>query len=671
MTWWDHPELRSQVVAKCMDPDVAGQSAGVAAMALHGLGKAHLEALSGDGADLDAIVPHMAHLDLSDLAQAYAGAVGREQALDQLLGWHHDAAVGARQVARTLVAKSVPVPLAIQRAAAGYGCDTTGAGRFAARVDAATVHPLVLAHEGRQAASAWAAGVAGDTTELIAKERDEFTREGHEVVVERDELGRFTDQVGNRRVRRQGRARQQVQQPQQRADTGQQVQEELSDQERQRIVSEREDRQRRRKKREAFEAQVRRNRAAKAQAEERHARQWAQAVAEDRTMGRTLAARQQQTAVDRKATKQTARGDRKARVARQARQARHARQLRYKLAEQYQQRPPDDAPDIDWDAPPTPTSVLRRLLDATGGISSYTSISVSGTQYVQVPLAAVQYVAAMTKGGGRNGNSPNGPRIEIQALNEHLNTIGYPPAAVVDTGYALPLLSSALDVANGAGGYPVMNILCPVLLTNRHALGLDTGGDVAPFVSLDATAAVQAISQLVQYLGVDLSFEDSYSDQSWSRVIGDAESFMDDVENRKVATYDELIDEVFAGVKAHGDVDPDEDVEDHIEMLTEDVNEFLLGSPDETYWGQRFAKLASLADEFNLISSLHNTIEEGVAAQYVDLPFEQISAVDPHLLHELVADDTGKMGNWARDLAGDATDKPPWPLPPHDHLPGA
>jgi hypothetical protein len=464
--WWNTAQERDIVLSVTMDPNHQRESVGTAAMALHGIGKSALEVLVTQTPELDDLVPYLSQVDISDVIVPLSRAIG-DRSFDLVTSWHYDAAQAARFATKTLVAKNVPEPLAVQRAAAIYGATSGYLGRFLASMTVPAVHPLVLSDIGERAVSQWAEQAAFTVASTIAKE--DVVRYGQTERVTRDKDGQFvtTKRVGGRMVAVRADAHQMKA-----------VQEQQEQREEDASVSDEAQAQAERVKRFKYLTQKAQKRQHLARVERVKRVQRAQEIKLEQERAASVSRHgtsRVQGVQDKgvqlsseKALKVKEIRDFKARVDRirttkkRVLTVRARRKLLDEARENIYQTHGGSS-EVNWDPPAMTVNEIRSV---TVGSDGYTQPKQSFTQYIQVPVPAILHAYS---------GSGDAPRLSIKALNEYLSNNDLPPTILIDD-HTLPRPFAVGGAFKNEIG-PVVNVPIDAAIVNRF-------NEVAPYISV-------------------------------------------------------------------------------------------------------------------------------------------------------------------------------------------
>lgn len=180
--------------------------AGAALLGLHALGAQALSGLAGRTAvSSDEVRSALADVDHSCAADAWQVTAG-----DGFDDVRAAADAGAVEIVDTLTSAGVPWPLALQRAAEGYGLPPGEAAVYASRVAGPIVPPPVVADVADVALGSWASSASARCAEPIAKAEEDWVevRVGGRRIrrrVLRDEEGQFATQGESGQQKREAR----------------------------------------------------------------------------------------------------------------------------------------------------------------------------------------------------------------------------------------------------------------------------------------------------------------------------------------------------------------------------------------------------------------------------------------------------------------------------------
>ena len=199
--WWGDGESARSTLSLVDGSDLTTE-VGIAVLGLHGLGA---DAIGTDVSDDEALTSAFAKVMTEPVEAAWATAfdgyvddpdVYASGRVGDLKG---DADAGARLMVRSLTSAGVAWPLAVQRAAQGYGLPPRDAAAYVRKVAAPVVPPAVVAHEADQALAAYAARLGELESDLAPQRVAKADREYHgDDPDERDERGRFAPKGGDR-----------------------------------------------------------------------------------------------------------------------------------------------------------------------------------------------------------------------------------------------------------------------------------------------------------------------------------------------------------------------------------------------------------------------------------------------------------------------------------------
>ena len=206
MRWWTSWRTAEPVV-KSVTREKGVDGVGTAVLGLHALGADALRGLaSRTCVDSDLVAETLAGLDVGPVAKAWSDAVmpGSDYGWLRVGPIKRDADDAAVRVVSTLVSKGVSWPLALQRAAEGYGLPAGDAVAFAQKVSAPVVNQLVVADAADEQLALFASSVCkaeSDAPVEFSKADDEWVviRRGNRAFrqrVSRDAEGQFASSEG-------------------------------------------------------------------------------------------------------------------------------------------------------------------------------------------------------------------------------------------------------------------------------------------------------------------------------------------------------------------------------------------------------------------------------------------------------------------------------------------
>lgn len=531
--WWASDDSRATVVDRCVDPASPRESAGVVAMALHGVGRARLVELSKSAApEVDDIVPAVAGADVAGVVGAVSRLVGRDQAVRLVGELSYEAADGARQVARQLVSKGVPVPVAIERAAAAFGPGPGETRGFVEKM-AGPVVPQVVSDAGLREVQVWAS-LWSDGFEPVAK--DEFIRRGRKVIQPRDHDGEFASVDGGGKDEKTSQEEKGLTREDRLREARQRNQEKGK--------RSRQKRSQRDARREQRERQEHERQAAQASKKMSLREQLKQESGKKSLAG--LAAQSRVSVADMKAQaeaneRQARREKREKRAKRQERTAYRRERLNAAAAsalEKLMAAPMSSDGGVDWDPPTMSFEAIDRAIYT----HKFDKTVVDPRLYVQVPLDVV-HRAYM---GTNKMDARNGPRISVQAANGYLENDGRDPLVVrrmemdprrmkdlsaadkkagiwVEEDGRQVLLKPMPLISLDASGEPVMNIHVPAAWTKGWtSTRSGATAELAPFQSIMAGLPFAALSSIHDFMNQEKMLDawaDRGSPDTWRGAI--------------------------------------------------------------------------------------------------------------------------------------------------------
>ena len=203
MRWWTSWGTAEPVV-KSVHSGHGADGVGTALLGLHALGADALHSLSQRTCvDAELVSQTLAGVDVSPVAKAWSDAImpGTDYGWLRMAGVKKQADDAAVRMVSALVSKGVAWPLALERAAAGYGLPSDRALSFAQKVATPVVNPMVVADAADEQLALYASSVCkaeADAPVAISKD-DEWIeiRRGNKMYrqqVSRDAQGQFSDQ---------------------------------------------------------------------------------------------------------------------------------------------------------------------------------------------------------------------------------------------------------------------------------------------------------------------------------------------------------------------------------------------------------------------------------------------------------------------------------------------
>lgn len=203
MRWWTSWGTAEPVV-KSVHSGHGADGVGTALLGLHALGCDALLGLSQRTCvDTELVSQTLAGVDASPVAKAWSDAImpGTDYGWLRMAGVKKQADDAAVRMVNALVSKGVAWPLALERAAAGYGLPSDRALSFAQKVATPVVNPMVVADAADEQLALYASSVCKAETDApvaISKD-DEWVeiRRGNKMYrqqVSRDAQGQFSDQ---------------------------------------------------------------------------------------------------------------------------------------------------------------------------------------------------------------------------------------------------------------------------------------------------------------------------------------------------------------------------------------------------------------------------------------------------------------------------------------------
>lgn len=205
--WWSDADVARDLLGRVSSDDgVSG--AGAALLGLHAVGAQALSGLASSTAvSVDEVKSALAGVDHSSAADAWQVTAGGD--LDEVKA---AADAGALEIVDTLTSAGVPWPLALQRAAEGYGLPPGDAAVYATQVAAPVLPPPVVADVADVALGAWASNASARTAEPVAKADEDWVevRVGGRKIrrrVLRDDDGQFAEQGDQGAVQEQAKVR--------------------------------------------------------------------------------------------------------------------------------------------------------------------------------------------------------------------------------------------------------------------------------------------------------------------------------------------------------------------------------------------------------------------------------------------------------------------------------
>lgn len=203
MRWWTSWGTAEPVV-KSVHSGHGADGVGTALLGLHALGSDALRGLSQRTCvDTELVSQTLAGVDASPVAKAWSDAImpGTDYGWLRMAVVKKQADDAAVRMVSALVSKGVAWPLALERAAAGYGLPSDRALSFAQKVATPVVNPMVVADAADEQLALYASSVCkaeADAPVAISKD-DEWIeiRRGNKMYrqqVSRDAQGQFSDQ---------------------------------------------------------------------------------------------------------------------------------------------------------------------------------------------------------------------------------------------------------------------------------------------------------------------------------------------------------------------------------------------------------------------------------------------------------------------------------------------